>query len=283
MGPRVPPLLLIENVTGFLTSNGGGDFEDAMLSLNELGYVVDPFVIDAAYFVPQSRRRLFVVARKVPQSQFFPAIRLLEETQLRPSALTQFIFSHSNIKWDIRSLPVPPATKLKLPHILDEPSETRDEWWPEERASYLLNQMSTKHRQTADKMIAGRNWSYGTIFRRVRNGRSMAELRTDGIAGCLRTPRGGSGRQILFKAGKGRYYARLLTPRECGRLMGVDDFRVNVPLNQALFGFGDAVCVPVIEWIARNYLNPLWKEEYASKASTQTQTKILASRRAARA
>ena len=76
----------------------------------------------------------------------------------------------------------------------------------------------------------------------------------------MRTPRGGSGRQILFKAGKGRYYARLLTPRECARLMGADDFRLTVPLNQALFGFGDAVCVPVISWIAKNYLNPLFEE-----------------------
>jgi DNA (cytosine-5)-methyltransferase 1 len=88
----------------------------------------------------------------------------------------------------------------------------------------------------------------------------MAELRTDGIAGCLRTPRGGSGRQILFKAGKGRYSVRLLTPRECARLMGADDYRISGSLNQALFGFGDAVCVPVIEWIAENYLNPVINE-----------------------
>jgi DNA (cytosine-5)-methyltransferase 1 len=93
----------------------------------------------------------------------------------------------------------------------------------------------------------------------------MAELRTDGIAGCLRTPRGGSGRQILFAAGKGRFVVRLLTPRECARLMGADDFTLKVPINQALFGFGDAVCVPVIEWIARNYLTPVWMEEYAQE------------------
>ena len=85
----------------------------------------------------------------------------------------------------------------------------------------------------------------------------MAELRTDGIAGCLRTPKGGSARQILLVAGHGDVNARLLTPRECARLMGADDFRLNVALNQALFGFGDAVCVPVVEWIANNYLNQL--------------------------
>jgi DNA (cytosine-5)-methyltransferase 1 len=37
--------------------------------------------------------------------------------------------------------------------------------------------------------------------------------------------------------------------------MGADDFVMDVPLDQALFGFGDAVCVPVVEWIAKNYLN----------------------------
>ncbi len=91
----------------------------------------------------------------------------------------------------------------------------------------------------------------------------MAELRIDGVAGCLRTPRGGSGRQILFVAGRGKFFVRLLSPRECARLMGADKFKISVPLNQALFGFGDAVCVPVIRWITNNYLTPVWIENYA--------------------
>ena len=111
--------------------------------------------------------------------------------------------------------------------------------------------------------------SYGTVFRRVRHGHSMAELRTDGVAGCLRTPRGGSGRQILFVAGQGQYAVRLLTPRECARLMGADAFKIDpdLSLNKALFGFGDAVCVSVVEWIAINYLEPLRKELHESRAT----------------
>jgi len=89
----------------------------------------------------------------------------------------------------------------------------------------------------------------------------MAELRTDGLAGCLRTPRGGSGRQIVVKLGRGEHHVRLMTPRECARVMGVpDSFEINVPTNQALFGFGDAVCVPVIEWILQNHIAPLTEE-----------------------
>ena len=44
--------------------------------------------------------------------------------------------------------------------------------------------------------------------------------------------------------------------------MGADDYRITVSSNQALFGFGDAVVVPVIEWIARNYLNPVVDDLY---------------------
>jgi DNA (cytosine-5)-methyltransferase 1 len=133
-------------------------------------------------------------------------------------------------------------------------------WWSKERRDYLISQMSEKHNKQLQQMVSAQNWSYGTVFRRVRKGRSMAELRTDGIAGCLRTPRGGSGRQILLQAGYGKVKVRLLTPRECARLMGADDFIIDVPLNQALFGFGDAICVPVVAWLAEHYLNPLVKD-----------------------
>jgi DNA (cytosine-5)-methyltransferase 1 len=260
MGSRRPPLVLLENVVGFLSSHGGDDFRTALLALNELGYAVDPFILDAATFVPQSRRRLFVVGSLLP---FDPQASLNQPDWLalnhpaRPPALRDFIIANPKIRWQLRALPSLPLATPKLEGILENLPHDSAEWWEPERAAYLLNQMSERHRALADKMIAARRWSYGTVFRRMRHGKSMAELRTDGIAGCLRTPRGGSGRQILFKAGWGRYYVRLITPREAARLMGADDFQLgDIPLNQALFGFGDAVCVPAIEWIAANVINP---------------------------
>jgi DNA (cytosine-5)-methyltransferase 1 len=247
---RRPPLILLENVTGFLTSHQGRDFEQALLALNCLGYALDAFILDAAHFVPQSRQRLFVIGQRSGASESAQ----LRVSDVRPQSLIDFIAKNSHIRWRIRNLPPQPVLKLQLVDVLDEaPSD----WWAPARAKYLLDQMGPRHRALANDMIAASGWSYGTVFRRMRNGKSMAELRTDGIAGCLRTPRGGSGRQILFKAGEGRYFARLLTPRECARLMGADDYRMSVRGNQALFGFGDAVCVPVVEWIALNYLNPL--------------------------
>ena len=264
MGPRRrPPIVLLENVTGFLTSNDGNDLRDALLALNRLGYAVDAFIIDAVRFVPQSRQRLFVVGTKTREVSTLNDTPKFYESESRPPALADFILWNPEINWHIRRIPPHPTSQSSLADILEDLPPNSQAWWNRERCEYLLKQMSPKHRSQADAMLQSARTSYGTVFRRVRNGKSMAELRTDGIAGCLRTPRGGSGRQILFAAGRGCFAVRLLTPRECARLMGADDFVIRVPLNQALFGFGDAVCVPVIRWIAEHYLNRVWFEEFA--------------------
>lgn len=242
MGKRRPPLVMLENVVGFLTSHGGKDFRSAMQALNELGYSVDPFILDAKWFVPQSRPRLFVVGSAIRDPT---AGRSAIESRVRPALVREFVASNPGIDWRIRPLPEPPSRSEKgLADILEDLPDTAPEWWSKDRADYLYGQFSERHRVIADAMIAKRRWSYATVFRRVRvqadgTKRSMGELRTDGIAGCLRTPKGGSGRQILFKAGYGRYAARLLTPRECARLMGADEFRITGPDNRAFFGFGE--------------------------------------------
>lgn len=245
-----------------------------MLALNRLGYSADPIILDAAWFVPQSRQRLFVVGKLAVRGEVREAPRplMFYESKVRPKALATFVLSHPEIQWDIRALPEPPSESGDLASILVDHADNAPEWWNAERAAYLLSQMSPRHREVADQMIAGDDWSYGTVFRRVRKTGSMAELRTDGIAGCLRTPRGGSGRQILFKGGKGKYYARLLSPRECARLMGADDYRITASLNHALLGFGDAVVVPAVTWIAEYYLNPLVNEMLHGRALRAMET-----------
>jgi len=281
MGQRRPPLVLLENAPGFLTSHGGSDVEQVLLALNRLGYSVDTFMLDAARFVPRSRPRLFIVGVRddsppTLQNQQTQEPSHSYESDVRPRALAGFIRARPHIRWAVRDLPPPPTSDATIVDILEDIPEDSAVWWSHDRATYLLNQMSPRHRAIADTMIAGQRWSYGTVFRRVRDKASMAEPRTDGLAGRLRTPRGGSGRQILFKAGSGqqilfktgygRYAARLLTPRECARLMGADEYVIDAPRRQALFGFGDAVCVPVIAWIAEYYLNPIVSELMRNRA-----------------
>ena len=85
-----------------------------------------------------------------------------------------------------------------------------------------------------------------------------AEVRDDDLSGCLRTAVGGSGKQFLIETGAGDLKMRAMTPREYTRLQGVpDSYNISISGVQSLTGFGDAVCVPVISWIAENVLNPL--------------------------
>lgn len=258
-GDNRPPLVMLENVVGFLMSRGGKDFEQALLALNELGYAVDAFILNAKHWVPQSRARLFVVAKQGVERNLAASV---QPCIVRPKALVEFINTHLNLDWDIRPLPPLPKPKRVLADILEDLPDDDPHWWNQERVDYFLGQLSDRHDVTVKLMLASDTYRYATAFRRVRNGKSMAEIRTDGIAGCLRTPRGGSGRQILLRAGRRQSKVRLLTARECARLQGVPDtYRINgIPLNQALFGFGDAVCVPAIQWIVRHYLQPVMSE-----------------------
>lgn len=58
-----PAWVVIENVPALLSSNGGKDIQQVIVTLRECGYVGYGRVLDAQYFgVPQRRRRLFLVA-----------------------------------------------------------------------------------------------------------------------------------------------------------------------------------------------------------------------------
>ena len=57
-----PKIIVLENVTGTLSSHGGKDFNAICEALRKEGYSYGALVIDAVQFVPQSRPRLFVVA-----------------------------------------------------------------------------------------------------------------------------------------------------------------------------------------------------------------------------
>lgn len=215
--------------------------------------------------MPQSRVRLFIIGSVLNGNQLntsddCPILNC--ESDARPPKVRRFIRENRDIRWSIRNIPMLPNCPLKLDDIVDHSAT----WWPYERSEYLFNQMFDRHKEIIQEMMQRDSWFYGTVFRRmrVRDGikQSTAELRADGIAGCLRTPKGGSARQILVRAGKGQFDARLINEIESARLMGAEDYTLptRFPLNKVLFGFGDAVCVPVISWIAQHYLNPMFNE-----------------------
>ena len=59
---KKPRLLLLENVTGLLSTKGGENYKVLHEALNESGYDCGAIVLNADRFVPQSRPRVFVIA-----------------------------------------------------------------------------------------------------------------------------------------------------------------------------------------------------------------------------
>jgi len=262
---RVPRAVLVENVLGFLTSHGGEYFRIALQQLAELGYFLDAFVVDAKHFTPQSRQRLFVVGFQrelIPRNYYRQLDRAWKleqhvESALRPAKLLKLLDEvELNTEWIPLHLPELPTENRNLCKYID--LDQGQNWWDEERVARHLGEMHSYHLDRIEQLKRSSEYAVGTIYRRVREGKSRSEIRTDGLAGCLRTPRGGSSKQIVFVAGKGEIRMRWMTPREYARLQGCPDFPIEVDRNEALWGFGDGVCVPVIEWIAERVLTQLF-------------------------
>lgn len=75
---NTPKWVVIENVTGLLSSQHGNDFKVVIQKLDEIGYSVGWRVLDAKYFgTPQRRRRVFIVA----SYQSLSAVRVLFEPE----------------------------------------------------------------------------------------------------------------------------------------------------------------------------------------------------------
>jgi DNA (cytosine-5)-methyltransferase 1 len=74
-GAKRPPLLLLENVKGLLSNDGGRTFARILQTLDGLGYDVEWQVLNSKHFgVPQNRERVFVVGhlRGTGSRQIFP-------------------------------------------------------------------------------------------------------------------------------------------------------------------------------------------------------------------
>lgn len=274
MGDKKPAVLMLENVKGLINSHSGKDLRFLVKHINSLGYVVDLICIDAKHFVPQSRERVFLICQNIEFEGVTPTSKAklnnLTVSKSRSNSVIRFIRENSDLNWAIKHLPSPPELRTQLSNIIDS---QHDAWWSTERTDYLLNQMFDRHLSWLRNNAELEEFKYATAFRRMRvragKKQSTAEIRYDGIAGCLRTAKGGSARQILLRVGKGEIKARLLSTKECSKLMGAEQLNFEkFSINDALHCLGDGVCVNVVEWIDQVYLTPLY--EALKKASRKS-------------
>ncbi|MEM6888178.1 MAG: DNA cytosine methyltransferase [Pseudomonadota bacterium] len=272
---RAPKLIVLENVCGTLTSHGGKDFAAIGAALHKAGYKFGALVVDAAYFVPQSRPRLFIIG--VHRDQALPKelvsggpSKAWHSTALRKAH--DALPKNARRSWLWWNLPEPPIRNSRFADLVEEkPSSVK--WNTAVQTKKLLGMMSEVNLQKVwDAKQAGRTM-VGCVYKRTRkdsNGQKVqrAEVRFDDVAGCLRTPAGGSSRQLLLVVNGNSVKSRLISSRETARLMGLSDrYRLPENYNEAYHLTGDGVVVPVVRYLADQILEPILKAGQGAKIS----------------
>jgi len=249
-----PSWVVIENVPGLLSSDKGRDFAIIIQWLAQRGYGVVWRVLDAQYFgVPQRRRRVFIVASFGNGS----AAEVLFEREsgtgnTKPSGEAGEVFAFyagqgakaGSIAYGNQS----PTLKAASSGTNQVPTIT-----PPLRASGGVTSSLTMNKNNSDldflipiveqnnfvstpSMISLRaNPAQPVIAQPLRAGRQYSDM--------------GDGQTNVFPTHNG---VRRLTPTECERLQGFPDGWTDGQSDSARYRqLGNAVAVPVVEWIAR--------------------------------
>lgn len=261
---RAPKLVVLENVVGALTSAKGADFRALVHALSDAGYRCGALIINASMFTPQSRPRLFIIA--VRRDLDLPPLQHSDTALWTSPALEAASreLADEGLPLIAFSPPTPARANVSLASILETDIPT----FSKARATAILDTMSAAGRThiaiaQATASVTQRP-AYGVIAMRTRqqpdgSRRPRAEPRFDGLAGCLRTPGGGSSHQILVAAApNGSLTLRRFTPRECARLMGApDDYVLPGNPTRAYKLCGDAVAPPVVRYLDATILTPI--------------------------
>jgi DNA (cytosine-5)-methyltransferase 1 len=277
---RAPKIIALENVCGTLTSHGGADFNAICKTFSAAGYNYGAVVINACHFVPHSRPRLFVVGvrKDIPIATHFvipePVLPFHTKSLQRAFDRVEGTAKNDFVWWN---LPTPPKLQTKFSDVVENfPSGV--EWNSDEQTEKLLAIMSPKNLAKVQLARSKGKQIVGGVYKRTRieSGDRIvrAEVRFDDIAGCLRTPNGGSSRQTILIVDGHKIRSRLLTTRETARLMGLDDsYKLPKNYNEAYHLTGDGVVVPVVRFLAEHLFEPILSHRKIAKTPKSAATK----------
>lgn len=262
---RAPKLIVLENVYGILTSNGGKDFAAIGSAFSGAGYRFGAMVIDAAHFVPHSRPRVFIVG--VRREIAIPD-QLMSDEPVMPWHPDRILQAYEGLTkeakkgWIWWDLPMPSSRRQNFVDLIEN-NPTSVKWDTKAQTQKLLDMMSEINKTKLREAKKCGKLMVGGVYKRTRldahgNKVQRAEVRFDDIAGCLRTPAGGSSRQHILVVKGDSVRSRLLSPREAARLMGLPDtYKLPTNYNDAYHVAGDGVVVPVVRHIAESIFEPI--------------------------
>jgi DNA (cytosine-5)-methyltransferase 1 len=262
---RAPRLVVLENVCGALTSHNGKDFVAIHSALANAGYRAGAIIVDAVNFLPHSRPRLFIIGVE----NGHPIVEDLMGTgPIKPWHTDGLMQAYSLLSGRARSnwiwwnLSQPKQRQHDFIDLIEDNPQGVT-WHTPAETKRLLAMMSEVNLAKVKFVQKSGRRTVGAIYKRTRRDEAgkkvqRAEVRFDNVAGCLRTPSGGSSRQsIIIVEGK-NIRSRLLSPREVARLMGLpDSYILPSKYNDAYHLAGDGVAVPFVRYLADNILEPL--------------------------
>jgi DNA (cytosine-5)-methyltransferase 1 len=273
---RAPTLVVLENVCGTLTSHGGKDFTAIADALAKEGYQIGALILDAALFVPQSRPRLFIIAARkelaIPVTIAGAESSPLWHTRCLRLAQTR-LTGAARENWRWWRMPMPLKRRARFADLIEE-NPTSVVWHTGTETRQLLAMMSGVNLEKVEKAKKTGHSMVGAIYKRTRFDENnvkvqRAEVRFDDVAGCLRTPAGGSSRQLILVVKDDKVRSRLISTRETARLMGLPEtYQLPSNYNEAYHLTGDGVVVPAVRHLAKHLLEPLLRlEDYSERAA----------------
>lgn len=260
---RAPRVLAIENVRNLISVNDGKDFATLVGALVAAGYRVGAVLLDARAFLPQSRKRVFVVGARhdtvVPPHLHGEPVSSIHPPDLRRAVASLPVFVQRSWVW--WRLPEPEPSSLRLADLLETGLGLT--WHRLEETAALVGNMEPRDLEKLARAQRSGTLEYGTIY--VRSRPDVAELRRrrtnvrlDGFASCLVSPNGRNSSQIILEIQGEAIRTRYMTAAEAARLMGVPpEYRLPKGYNNTFRLLGEGVAVPVVSYLARHLLEPL--------------------------
>lgn len=229
MKAKKPTFGIFENVKGLLNHEGGRTFETIIKTLDEIGYDAQWGILNTRFHgLPQNRERVYIVAN------------------FRERSATKILFERGNGITD----KVARTQQSIIGNYHTKSGKTH-------QRSGVLNENSIAPCLIASDYKEPRMVKIGAIDGKRHQADRVYSL--DRVSTTLSAQGGGLGAKTgVYSAGD---KVRRLTPKECFRLQGFKDdmvelgYKLGISDTQLYKMAGNAVSVPVVEWVAQRVLN----------------------------
>ena len=268
MKAKKPKFAIFENVKGLLNHDGGKTYETMLRTLDELGYNAQWGILNTKFHgLPQNRERVYIVAN------------------LRERSSTKILFERGNDSAD----KVERTENGIIGQFYNRKGKTHQDLGVISSEGHSPALLATTHKNPRIVKIGdidGLNTQYSRVYDSkgvsttinaqggglgaktglykigtAGNDSLSNRIYSDkGVSATLCAGNNGGGKRVggLYNIGD---KVRRLTPKECFRLQGFKDemvelgYKLCISDTQLYKMAGNAVSVPVVEWVAQRVLN----------------------------